>query len=443
MPTKQSINPAKRSLDDKGLFMASPFLADLVGQGTWRETDREQAFADIPGEDKDLNQPSFKEFRREFRKTIHDPEEAVLSLRQLRVRTLLALAKADLEDRIKPYQIRARLRTLSEVLVQGAWWVAENSLREKYVHPLILERRNIKPPVAICSLSRLGSGEPFYTTGPVPIFVHSRAAEFAPALTENDFSAARRTKKEWLPAREYFHRLARRTMFLLSMPDPGGKGFAHMAEDHFPDGPPLLPGALVILFSAFEEHFLGRRSARERLALLRLRFLVGQDRLGQAVEAAAREALLRTAEDLGPRLRTVINAWYRDRAKAEGLPLVRGGLLDIERKIRLLQFQSAADDPSLLVPSPLKALDMLTRAGLVNGDERLILSRSYNWQWFLINRLCLLGCRSALGLNELNSGVLDDRLGLPGASEQTLKMIKSAQGVLADLTRETKKEIAA
>jgi len=98
MPAKQSINPAKPSLDDKGLFMASPFLADLVGQGTWRETDREQTFADIPGEDEDLNQPSFKEFRREFRKTIHDPEEAVLSLRQLRVRTLLALAKADLED---------------------------------------------------------------------------------------------------------------------------------------------------------------------------------------------------------------------------------------------------------------------------------------------------------------------------------------------------------
>ncbi|MFH1136134.1 MAG: hypothetical protein V1816_08595 [Pseudomonadota bacterium] len=430
-----------RSYSDRDLIEACPFLADLVGEGAWRDAAAGTP-ADEPWDEGGLT-PSLSVFRREFRKISHDAERALLILRRLRVKTLLALARADLEDRVKPHQLRARLKGLSEVLVQGAWLLAENGLRERYVHPLILERRNINPPLAICSLSRLGAGEPWYTTGPAPIFVHSRAAEFAPALTEKDFAAARRSGKEWPPARDYFHRLARRTMSFLSVPDPAGKGFDHMAEDYAPDRVPILPGALVVLFSAFEEHFSGRRPVKERLALLRLRFLVGQDRLGRAVEAAARGILLRTAAELGSRLKAGLNAWYRDRAVSEGLPLTRGGLLDIERGVRLVQFRHAAADPKFLEPSPLKSLDALTEAGVINGDERLILTRSYAWQWFLVNRMALLGRRAGLDREALGSGRLDAALGLEGASERTIRMMKSAQGVLSGLVRETGRERAA
>jgi len=428
----------REHLDDRALFEASPFLSGLMGQGRWRPSSNRSEFPEVwmnPGRG---GLPSFQTFRQVFRKTLDDPEEALLILRRLKVRTLLALARADLENRIKPYQLRARLRALTEVLVQGAWWVAENSLRERYVHPLILEKRNAKPPVAVFTLSRVGSGDPWYTTGPAPIFVHSRAAEFAPALTEKDFAQARRTDKEWLPAREYFHRLARGTMFLLSGPNVGGKGSGQMGQDNFPEGPPVMPGVLVVLFSAFEDHFMTSRPAKERLSLLRLRFLVGQERLGRAVEAAARNALWRTAAEFGPRLPGLVNTWYRERAQAEGLPLVRGSLLDIERKIRLLQFQLAVDQPGLMVPSPLKALDLLARAGVIEREERSVLSTAYNWQWFLINRLCLLGRRAPLEMEELGSGGLDDRLGLPGASTRTLKMIKSAQNSLNRIARRIK-----
>ncbi|MEW5723344.1 MAG: hypothetical protein AB1896_09575, partial [Thermodesulfobacteriota bacterium] len=265
--------PGTRLLEDAGLFQASPFLSHLVGDGTLKETGR-------TGPDREDGRPSLKDFLRGFRRGLEDPEKALLSLRRLRVRTLLALAGDDLAGRSRPHQVRARLRGLSEVLVQGAWWLAEAGLRERYVHPLLLERHNLNPPLAICSLSRLGAGDPWYTTGPAPIFVHSRAAQFAPALTEKDFAAARRTDKEWLPARDYFNRLARRVMSYLSVPDPAGRGFDHMAEDVESDRPPLLPGTLVILMSAFGEHFLGRRPVRERLSLMRLRFLVGQEKLG-------------------------------------------------------------------------------------------------------------------------------------------------------------------
>ncbi|MFH1091425.1 MAG: hypothetical protein V1742_07635 [Pseudomonadota bacterium] len=431
------------ALEDLDIFRNSPFLSYLVGDGSWRETIRLPDQAKARMEDDQTGTQSLQSFRRKIRRFVQDQEAAVLALRRFRVRTLLTLARLDLEGRLKPHQVRARLKNLSEFQVQEAWWLAETSLREKYVHPLILERRNINPPMAVCSLSRLGSGEPWYTTGPAPLFVHSRAAEFAPALTERDFTLARRSKKEWLPAREYFHRLARRTMSNLSVPDPGGKGFGHMTEDFPPVRPALLPGALVVLFSAFEEHFLSLRPVKERLSLMRLRFLVGLERLGRAVEAASRHVLLRTAEELGARLKAGINAWYKDRATAEGLPLVSGGLLDIERRIRLIQFRYAPDDLSLLVPSPLKAMDLLARRGLISGETKRVLSRAYTWQWFLANRLSLLGGRWALDRQGLNSGRLDGKLGLPGASARTLELMKSAQETLSDLTKETRRESAA
>ncbi|MBU2549504.1 MAG: hypothetical protein KKB20_13890 [Proteobacteria bacterium] len=429
----------KQPLTDRDLIEMSPFLADLVGRGVWQEPDFVSGADDGAFDPADDHMPSFHNFRREFKQIIHDPEAALVALRRLRVRTLLAVARADLEERIKPYQIRARLRSLAEIMVQGAWWVAEATLRERYVHPIILERRNINPPVAICSLSRLGAGDPWYTTGPVPVFVHSRAAEFAPALTEKDFTAARRTEKEWLPAREYFLRLASRTMSFLAAPDPAGKGYDQMAEDHGIPGPPLLPGALVVLFASFEKHFMNRRPLNQRLALIRLRFLVGQPRLGHAIEQAARTALLKTVADLGSRIKSGVNAWYRDRAKAEGMPMNRGSLLDIERCLRLLQFQYGLEDPDLLTPSPLKALDRMARAAIISGDERLILRRAYGWQWFVANRLSLLGSRADMDGDGLRSGRLDAMSGLAGAADRTVKHMRAAREVLARMARDTKK----
>ncbi|MBW2062883.1 MAG: hypothetical protein JRI95_15160 [Deltaproteobacteria bacterium] len=438
MQMKQADPEVKPALNDRRLCEASPFLAELVGRGRWTEGhDRDRAADEL-----DFAAAS-KDFRRQIRKMADDPEEALLLLRRFRIRTLLDLARADLENRLKPQQMQIHLRRLGDLLLYGAWTVAENVLRQKYVHPLILERRSVMSPVAVCSLSRLGSMEPLYTTAPAPIFVHSRAAEFAPALREKDFVQARRSGKEWLPARDYFLRLTSRTLSYLWAPDAGGKRFDPMGEDHLLDRPALLPGPLVILFSTFEDHFLNHQPPTQALSLLRLRFAVGQKQLGRAVEAAARETLIQTALKLGPRLKTALDAWFKDRSRAEGLPMIPGGLLDIERTIRGLQFRYAPVNRSLLVPSPLKALNLMAREGMIAAEQQKTLSRSYIWQWFIVNRLALLGNRSALKLKFLRSNRLDDEIGLKGASARTLAFMEAAQSVSRDLFHEGKGSAAA
>ena len=120
--------------------------------------------------------------------------------------------------------------------------------------------------------------------------------------------------------------------------------------------------------------------------------------------------------------------------------MIRGGLLDIERTVRLLQFKHGAEQPDLIAPSPLKALDLLSSSGYLDPDERLVLSKSYSWQWFVVNRLSLFGRRQQVdwvGLGRENDGLdyLDRLTGLGGAAEKTVKSIKSARIVLTGLNR--------
>ncbi|MBF0529283.1 MAG: hypothetical protein HQK55_08435 [Deltaproteobacteria bacterium] len=425
----------RHNLTDHDLFRISPFLADLAGDGSWGQLSAGPIAEEDDQPDNASNPPEgVREFLNRVSHLLTDPEAILKDLRQFRIRSLLSLAAIDLSGRIQPHQLRRRLIRLNEALMQAAWHVADECLRQRFVHPLVLERRNVNPPMAVFSLSRLGSGDPWYTTGPSPIFVHTRAAEFAPSLSEKDFAAARRTGKEWLPAREYFHRLARRILSFLSVPDAAGKGFDRMAEEPATNpGPSLLPGSLVVLYSAFEEHFGGRIPLKERLSLLRLRFITGQEPLGRAVETLARESLRRLSLELGPRLRPSLNAWYRDRAQAEHLPLDHGSLLDIERGLRLIQFRCAVDDPEFLEPSPCKSMDFLAGRNIISREQRLILFRSYSWQWFLINRMSLLDMRTIAHWQALKTGSLDETLDLPNAATKTVKLMKSAHEVLKEL----------
>ena len=83
---------------------------------------------------------------------------------------------------------------------------------------------------------------------------------------------------------------------------------------------------------------------------------------------------------------------------------------------------------------------MLTDIGAITADERLVLQRSYGFQWFLANRMSLLGRREELAWEALRAGRMDERLSLPGAGEKVRNLTAAARSVLVDLARETRRE---
>ncbi|MBW2091722.1 MAG: hypothetical protein JRI34_06305, partial [Deltaproteobacteria bacterium] len=84
-------------LSDRQIFEISPFLTELVSGGSLKELK-------IKGDvDDDFSfSLAFKDFRKQIRKAADDPETALLYLRNFRIRTLLEIVRADLENRLKP-----------------------------------------------------------------------------------------------------------------------------------------------------------------------------------------------------------------------------------------------------------------------------------------------------------------------------------------------------
>ena len=100
--------------------------------------------------------------------------------------------------------------------------------------------------------------------------------------------------------------------------------------------------------------------------------------------------------------------------------------------MRILQFRRAPEDPGVLVPGPLKALDRLAESGVIGEDDRRVLSRSYTWQWFVANRMALMGVREAFRFPRPDKD-LERRLLLPGGLARTERMIRASREIIARL----------
>jgi hypothetical protein len=83
-------------------------------------------------------------------------------------------------------------------------------------------------------------------------------------------------------------------------------------------------------------------------------------------------------------------------------------------------------------------MDLLGQAGLIGPEERLILRRAYTWQWFLANRLALLGRRFYLGSEYLGSSRFDREVGVEGAGARLVALMESARAVSRELLQERK-----
>ena len=83
---------------DLDVIRSSAFMAGLLEGGRIREAEGEDAADD--------QLPSIREFHRQLTLAAEDTETGLLLLRGFRIRFLLSLARADLEGRFKPHQIR-------------------------------------------------------------------------------------------------------------------------------------------------------------------------------------------------------------------------------------------------------------------------------------------------------------------------------------------------
>jgi glutamate-ammonia-ligase adenylyltransferase len=154
-----------------------------------------------------------------------------------------------------------------------------------------------------------------------------------------------------------------------------------------PDGK---KGSLVVTDARLAEYYEREAQAWERLALVKARFICGDEAFGRRVETIARDAVFGralTAEDVSNvedvRKKIVESATRSDLKKDEG------GIAELEFGLRLLQIAHATRAPELRRGDVQGALGALEQAGAVGAETAGELRAAYVLFRRIENRLRL------------------------------------------------------
>ncbi len=226
-------------------------------------------------------------------------------------------------------------------------------------------------PFSVLGMGKFGGGELGYASDIEVLFVYGGAGQTSgPVKLDNS---------------EYFERLVQAILQRIETPQEGTFHLDTRLRPHGGSG--LLANPLDELRRYYSS--TGMAAAFERQALIKLRFVCGNQVLGQLFEAH-RDSFVYSCEpwDLG--LALDLRRQQIKQLVEPGRTNVKysqGGLIDIEYAIQYLQLMHGHLDPRLRVPNTLQAMAALEGAGVLRTDEAAKLRASYLFLRLLIDGL--------------------------------------------------------
>ncbi|MDX1682630.1 MAG: hypothetical protein R3336_05890 [Phycisphaeraceae bacterium] len=323
-----------------------------------------------------------------------------------------------------------RLTALAEALVGRAAKLVYDDLVKSYGHPLTVKGERC--PYAVFGLGKLGGVALGYASDIELLFVYESNGKTTGG------------KRKTLPTNEFFNQLVRDvTRFIKTK-----------REAIFQVDLRLRPygdaGPLAVSRSLFERYYRpkGKAHAFERLALVRMRAIAGDLRLGEVIEELRDRFVY---ENPSFDLEALWELWEKQHQQKvpEGERNAKyspGALVDLETTVQLLQIRHGDEEPSLRTPQIREALDALRQAGALKLDECDELIATYRFLRRLINGLRMLrGSAEDLALPAPDSEELlhlarrlgyEDRDGLADPGGRLLADFEShAAGVQAFVSR--------
>lgn len=290
-------------------------------------------------------------------------EEGFEWLRRLKNERLLQIVLADLRGEFGYGVIEQQLSALAQYVLRHTYERVRRSLGMAETLPL-----------SVLALGKLGSREMSYLSDLDLVFVY-QPGEGEPG--------------DRIPGEVV--RLIQRFMRMLSTPLHDGPGYPVDAR--------LRPtgnyGPLIVTRDAWEEYYSRQADIWEIQALLRVRSVAGDARLGEWIEERAREFCYRRREpgEVWPRLCHLRGRMQRERAEESAdqidIKLGLGGLADLEFLVQGVLLLQGADDPDLRNGSVRGALEGALKGlpGLI--EHRRDLAASFSVLRALEHRLRL------------------------------------------------------
>ncbi len=298
-----------------------------------------------------------------------DPETASNAVRALRRRELFRVACADLLGRCDVGAVGEALAHVTDATLGATLGVT----RQRSAAPDL--------PFAIIGMGRLGGGETSYPSDADVLFVF----EPLPGMADDTASGVA------LSIAEEVRRLLARPA-----PDPP----LGVDADLRPEG---RQGPLVRSLAAYQQYYARWSKIWEAQALLRARFVAGDEALATRFLAMAD----RTRYPTGGLSREQVVEIRRIKARVdnERLPrgadpathtkLGRGGLADVEWTVQLLQLLHGHRLPELHTTRTLDALAVAAKAGLIEPSDAFALEAGWRQASWVRNALTLVRGRAS------------------------------------------------
>jgi glutamate-ammonia-ligase adenylyltransferase len=303
---------------------------------------------------------------------VADLEAELDTIRRFRHEEFLRIGVHDIEGDLEAEAVSAQLTALAETCLGAALALARREVSARVGVPAA-------PPTegfAVVGMGKLGSGELNYNSDLDLIFVYDPGD---PAWW-----------RERPDAHEFFTRIAQRTISALQTPTR--EGLAYRIDTRLrPSGN---QGPLVSSLEAFAAYH--RSSARlwERQALVKARVLTGTPALRDRLQAVIADFVygrgLEPAEIAEiARMRGRIERERGDAGAGVNIKTGRGGLVDVEFLVQMLQLRHGHAHPEVRVRATPAAIDALARVGVLAADDARVLAEGYRFLRALENRLRL------------------------------------------------------
>ena len=309
---------------------------------------------------------------------VNDLEDRLDILRRYRTEEFLRIGINDSNKLLDCMQTSSQLADLAETCLGGAYETARVALLDQ------LKLTTLPGRFAIIGMGKLGAQELNYNSDLDIIFLY-QSDDQATIETggTGEASGAR------LGPHEVFTKLAQRVISTLQVQTR--EGYVYKIDTRLrPSG---RSGSLVSSLAAFERYHQDSSQLWERQALIKARVVAGDRSLTTPIDELITQVVYRAtigSDDIAEidRLRGRIeNELAREAADRFNIKTGRGGIVDIEFLVQMLQLRYGQRFPALRQRATLPALEALHVCEVLDAADVQVLTHGYRFLRTLENRL--------------------------------------------------------
>ncbi len=368
---------AGRSVYFELLYQNIPMLIKLVhlfDRSSWiaKEVTRYPVLLEsllYPGKlDDRFNKEKLKQELKVQLQNVHEDIELELDvLRQFKRAQTIVVATAEIAREIDTDQVSNYLSELAEIILHAVYTLALGELVRQYGQPQCdIDGKMITPVLGIIAYGKLGGRELHYQSDLDIIFLHNSSGKGQ--FTAGDKSIDNNT---------FFSRLAQKIISKITLLTIAGKLY-EIDTRLRPNG---ASGMLVSSLDAYHQYQLEKAWLWEHQAIIRARFIAGENAIAAGFELIRREiiSLSRAPESLKKEIQEMREKMYQAQNPPEGdtinIKHSRGCMVDIEFLVQYWVLKNANKFASLSettdnigLITELRRLELISQADLQLRD---------------------------------------------------------------------------